>query len=177
MITKLVEEVLVSLEASEPAIFFIVLPHCNLTSFFCTEKRRKFRREIQNHAQLRGLIAKLIEEVLVSLEASEPAKTNRVLFQACHNAATHAAQLDQLSKIPPKIKSKKMLTLVLCQQCFDNFFDSWKRKCFMTAERCLNFCLKSHRVNKFLVDFSHLEPLCGHHAKEAVPRTFAMAYC
>ena len=63
-----------------------------------------FGAKFKNHAQLQGLIAKLIEEVLISLEASEPAKTNRVLFQACHNAATHAAQLDQLSKIPPEIK-------------------------------------------------------------------------
>ena len=39
----------------------------------------------RNHLMLSSLIAKLIEEVLVSLEASEPAKTNRVLFHACHS--------------------------------------------------------------------------------------------
>ena len=82
----------------------IFLPHCNLTIFFIPQKDANLGGKFKNHAQLQGLIAKLIEEVLVGLEASEPAKTNRVLFQACHNAATHATQLDQLSKIPPEIK-------------------------------------------------------------------------
>jgi hypothetical protein len=82
----------------------ISLPHCNLTSFFVLQNDGKFGAKIKNHAQLHGLIAKLIEEVLVSLEASEPAKTNRVLFQPRHNAAK---QLGHLSKIPPEIKKKK----------------------------------------------------------------------
>ena len=73
-------------------------------NFFIPQNDANFGAKFKNHAQLQGLIAKLIEEVLVSLEASEPAKTNRVLFQACHNAATHAAQLEQLSKNPPEIK-------------------------------------------------------------------------
>ena len=90
------------MEASESAktnYFIITLQFDKL--FLVPQNDANFGAKFKNHAQLQGLIAKLIEEVLVSLEASEPAKTNRVLFQACHNAAT---QLDQLSKIPPKIK-------------------------------------------------------------------------
>ena len=105
LITKLVEEVLESLEASKSAKtnYFIIPLQFDKFSIV-PQNDANFGAKFKNHAQLQGLIAKLIVEVLLSLEASEPAKTNRVLFQACHNAATHASQLEQLSKIPPEIK-------------------------------------------------------------------------
>ena len=54
----------------------IFLPHCNLTIFFVPKNDANFGGKFKNHAQLKGLITKLVEEVHESLEASEYVKTN-----------------------------------------------------------------------------------------------------
>ena len=77
LITKLVEEVLESLEASKSAKtnYFIIPLQFDKFSIV-PQNDGNFDAKLKNHAQLQGLIAMLVKEVIVSLEASESAKTN-----------------------------------------------------------------------------------------------------
>ena len=64
------------MKASESAKTNDFITTLQFDKFFVPANDANFGAKFKNHAQLQGLITKLVEEVLESLEASKSAKTN-----------------------------------------------------------------------------------------------------